>query len=188
MWKKTRLKPIKNSRNSMPSQDEIYKNLKDNVTKIKEDLGQSSDLIVRFINHSDNPYALAQIHIDGITNAQKINEHILEPLLQNTSNLASETLRTNLARSISVSSIKEKNTFTDILSSIVSGSTAIIIVIYPLGVIILICSLIIAPNYINHIKEGLGITPLHVPMQIVLPILLLMIAWIKRKMKASSIG
>jgi len=57
--------------------------------------------------------------------------------------------------------------------------------IYPMGIIVLVSSVIMAPNYIAHINEGLKIVPyyLHIPMQIVIPILLLVIALIKRKLK-----
>lgn len=48
MWKKITLKHIKNNGTSLPSQDGMYKSLNDNVEKIKVDLGNSSDLIVRF--------------------------------------------------------------------------------------------------------------------------------------------
>jgi spore germination protein KB len=59
--------------------------------------------------------------------------------------------------------------------------------IYPLGTTILIFSLIIAPNYIEHIKEGVKFTPyyLHVPMQIVIPLLILIIAVIRQKIMAA---
>ncbi|MDQ0242520.1 spore germination protein KB [Bacillus fengqiuensis] len=62
--------------------------------------------------------------------------------------------------------------------------------IYPMGVMVLIFSLIIAPNYIEHIIEGVKIVPyyLHLPLQIVLPILLLIVAWIRQKAKGVSIG
>jgi spore germination protein KB len=60
--------------------------------------------------------------------------------------------------------------------------------IYPIGVIVLISSFIIAHGYIEHIQEGLKVVPyyLHLPLQIVIPILLLVIALIKEKVKAKA--
>lgn len=57
--------------------------------------------------------------------------------------------------------------------------------IYPIGIIVLIGSMIIAHGYIQHIQEGLIVVPyyLHLPMQIGIPILLLVIALIKEKSK-----
>ncbi|WML48990.1 GerAB/ArcD/ProY family transporter [Neobacillus sp. PS3-34] len=61
--------------------------------------------------------------------------------------------------------------------------------IYPMGIMILISSQIIAHGFIEHIQEGLMVVPyyLHLPLQIVIPLLSLVIAWIKRKVKASSV-
>ncbi|QHW31120.1 GerAB/ArcD/ProY family transporter [Paenibacillus rhizovicinus] len=55
--------------------------------------------------------------------------------------------------------------------------------IYPIGVSVLISSLIIAPTYIHHIYEGVKIVPyyLHLPLQIAVPVLLLIIGWIRQK-------
>lgn len=65
MWKKTHTHHDKNSVNSVSSDSLIYKNLHDNVAKIREDLGNSSDLIIRFIPQINNPYAMALVHIDS---------------------------------------------------------------------------------------------------------------------------
>jgi spore germination protein KB len=61
--------------------------------------------------------------------------------------------------------------------------------IYPMGIILLMCSLIMAHGYIEHIQEGLIVVPyfLHLPLQIVIPILLLVITWIKQKVSSTSI-
>lgn len=54
---------------------------------------------------------------------------------------------------------------------------------YPMGLTVLFLSLIIASNYSEHIQEGLKIFPLYVqlPFQIILPIFLLIIAFIKNR-------
>ncbi|MBP0725096.1 GerAB/ArcD/ProY family transporter [Bacillus sp. RG28] len=55
--------------------------------------------------------------------------------------------------------------------------------IYPIGCIILFCSLAMAPNQIIHYKEGLNFIPyyLHIPFQIIIPFLLLCIAFFRNK-------
>ncbi|MDQ0242522.1 spore germination protein KA [Bacillus fengqiuensis] len=126
MRKKVGTKHDNHLGNSMPSEALMYEDLTENVARIKEDLGNSSDLIVRFIKHLDNPFAFAVIHIDGISNTQNINEHIIEPLLLYKSNLDSESLKDELEQRITISNIKEKNTLIDILSAIISGSTVIL--------------------------------------------------------------
>ncbi|MEH7481063.1 GerAB/ArcD/ProY family transporter [Neobacillus drentensis] len=61
--------------------------------------------------------------------------------------------------------------------------------IYPMGIILIISSIIIANGYIEHIHEGLKVVPyyLHLPLQIGIPILLLVIVWIKNKVKSASV-
>jgi spore germination protein KB len=56
---------------------------------------------------------------------------------------------------------------------------------YPIAVTIVISSIWMAPNYLEHYKEGLDIVPyyLHIPLQIVTPIVLLVIALIQKKKK-----
>ncbi|WP_458412913.1 GerAB/ArcD/ProY family transporter [Schinkia sp. CFF1] len=56
---------------------------------------------------------------------------------------------------------------------------------YPLGLVILFLSLTIAGNYVEHIYEGIQVVPmlLHLPFQVVIPILLLLIAFLKNRPK-----
>jgi spore germination protein KA len=124
LWKKLGSQKKKNNRNPLPSQEQLFTNLNLNIEKIKDELGNTSDLIIRLIKNSEQPPALALLHIDGITDTQKINEYILEPLLKNSS---LEKLKGSLERSIAISNVKENDTFVDVLLSIVSGSTVILI-------------------------------------------------------------
>ncbi|MDM5212442.1 GerAB/ArcD/ProY family transporter [Peribacillus sp. NJ4] len=59
------------------------------------------------------------------------------------------------------------------------------IFIYLVGGVIFISSIMIAPSYQAHINEGLKVVPylLHLPLLIGIPILLLLTAYIKQKMK-----
>lgn len=58
---------------------------------------------------------------------------------------------------------------------------------YPISVIILLISVLMAPNYLAHYREGLDYVPyyLHIPLQIVIPCLLLIIVYIQKKLKAA---
>ncbi|MFY0758785.1 GerAB/ArcD/ProY family transporter [Metabacillus dongyingensis] len=55
--------------------------------------------------------------------------------------------------------------------------------IYPISFLILLSSAIIANSFSEHIKEGFVLTPIyfHLPMAIFIPIILLIVAWIKNK-------
>ncbi|MGP3560297.1 GerAB/ArcD/ProY family transporter [Geobacillus sp. BK01] len=55
--------------------------------------------------------------------------------------------------------------------------------VYPLGLLVLLLSVAIASSYAEHIHEGLKIVTfyLHIPLQIIIPVLLLVIAVIRRR-------
>lgn len=55
--------------------------------------------------------------------------------------------------------------------------------VYPIGIVVLFLSITIASNVSEHIKEGLYIIPffVHLPLQVVIPILLLVIAFFKNR-------
>jgi spore germination protein KB len=56
--------------------------------------------------------------------------------------------------------------------------------VYPMGLIILLLSLTIASNYVEHIHEGIKVVSIiHFPFQVVIPFLLLVTAFFKNKKK-----
>lgn len=57
--------------------------------------------------------------------------------------------------------------------------------VFPIGLIILFASMMIASNYSEHIQEGLKVVPiyLHWPFQIVIPVILLIIAYFRNRKK-----
>ncbi len=59
---------------------------------------------------------------------------------------------------------------------------------FPLGALILFASITISSNYAEHLKEGLEIVPiyLHWPFQIIIPTLLLMIAFFRNRKKKTN--
>lgn len=61
-------------------------------------------------------------------------------------------------------------------------------IVHPIGIIVVFLSVSIASNFTEHLKEGLDILTLyyHLPLQVILPILLLIIAIIKNRKKNRS--
>ncbi|MDR7235650.1 GerAB/ArcD/ProY family transporter [Neobacillus drentensis] len=59
---------------------------------------------------------------------------------------------------------------------------------FPLGLIVLFASVTIASNYAEHIKEGLVVVPVYVhwPFQIIIPTMLLVIAFFRNRKKKKS--
>ncbi len=61
--------------------------------------------------------------------------------------------------------------------------------VFSIGLVVLFYSLSIAQNYFEHVYEGLKIIPLtlHLPFQIVIPALLLVIAFLRNRKKVQSV-
>ncbi|WP_309247440.1 GerAB/ArcD/ProY family transporter [Priestia megaterium] len=61
--------------------------------------------------------------------------------------------------------------------------------VFPIGLVVLFYSLSLTQNYFEHVYEGLKIGPftLHFPFQIVIPALLLMIAFLRNRKNVQSI-
>jgi spore germination protein KB len=57
--------------------------------------------------------------------------------------------------------------------------------VYPIGLVILILSITMSSNFSGHIQEGLQIVPifLHLPFQVIIPIILLGIAFVKNRIR-----
>ncbi|MEF3354022.1 spore germination protein [Paenibacillus sp. GYB006] len=71
---------------SVSSSNVLSYDLHDNLTRLLQKLGKSSDIMVRhFSNSSLSCGPLALIYIDGIVNIDTVNQMILEPLLHESS-------------------------------------------------------------------------------------------------------
>ncbi|MFE4130976.1 GerAB/ArcD/ProY family transporter [Peribacillus sp. YIM B13482] len=59
---------------------------------------------------------------------------------------------------------------------------------YPIGFVILLISIVIASNYSEHIHEGLDAVPIyiHLPFQVIIPMLLLIIAFFKNRKRSKA--
>jgi spore germination protein KB len=58
--------------------------------------------------------------------------------------------------------------------------------VYPMGIVVLLLSITIASNFSEHIQEGFQVVPLyvHLPFQVIIPIFLLIIAFLKNRKRA----
>ncbi|MFI8496304.1 GerAB/ArcD/ProY family transporter [Peribacillus butanolivorans] len=59
---------------------------------------------------------------------------------------------------------------------------------YPVGFVILLISIVISSSYSEHIHEGLGAVPIyiHLPFQVIIPLLLLILAFFKNRKKSKA--
>ncbi|PAE42494.1 spore germination protein [Bacillus sp. 7884-1] len=102
---------------------------------------------------------------------------ITEPTTQTVIKGPKDSFTENLSTNISLVRSRIQNTKLRLKSTKVSN--------YSVGGIILLTSIMIAPSYQSHLDEGLQIVPymLHIPLQIVIPLLLLFTVLIKGKIK-----
>jgi spore germination protein KA len=85
-WLFKKLKTLKNMNTRTPSsghsEECLSRDLRQNISRIHEVLGQSSDLVIRrFIINLEHECAAAVVYIDGLADTSIINDHILRPLM-----------------------------------------------------------------------------------------------------------
>ncbi|WP_211750205.1 spore germination protein [Paenibacillus sp. Marseille-Q4541] len=131
---------VSNDDSSVVMNSPLSENLDDNVAFIKKEFGNSTDLIIRDLNISDESSLRAVlIYVEGLTDTVTIQESIIQALtsedfikkLDPKKDLFSLVKKTV----ISTSNIRELMNSNDIFSSILSGSTLILFNEYNRGII-----------------------------------------------------
>ncbi|WNS41163.1 spore germination protein [Paenibacillus sp. MMS20-IR301] len=68
---------------SVPAPLPLQLSLENNLQEIKRRTGNSSDIVIRtFTNEPLNPLSLAFIYVDGLVNADSVNQTVLQPLME----------------------------------------------------------------------------------------------------------
>ncbi|WP_421383560.1 spore germination protein [Bacillus salacetis] len=101
-----------------PPQSPLSDDLETNITAIMDGFGQSSDLQYRRLDHNKK---IIIFYINGITNTDIINKHIVEPL-QETNIEEPEDIQD----AVSVNNLQIEKDLKNILSSLAQGQTAIL--------------------------------------------------------------
>ncbi|WP_379154770.1 spore germination protein [Paenibacillus sp. sgz5001063] len=118
--------------NSVPAPLPLDPSLEVNLQELDQRVGQSSDVIVRrFINESLSSLSLAFVYIDGLVNADVVNQTVLQPLLE-TVTLKSESITATEAyrmikdQILPIGGVKEGKTLGTLLSMLFDGYTLIL--------------------------------------------------------------
>lgn len=118
-----RLRPM----NTCPLSEELHRN----IAHLKQELGESSDVVIRFIKNKDHSFVLGIVHIDGISNTQHINQYIIEPLskclISSNSIFSFQDVHEKLEPLLSVSGLQVGQRFDELLTAVLTGGTAIVI-------------------------------------------------------------
>lgn len=108
--------------------------LQSNIHRIREALGQSSDLVVREFTLGGNPKTLgALLYIDGLANATLVGDQILRTLMrteESTAGMAAWHSRDSLdqlkSRVIAAASVREEDDLGQAVLSLVRGETLVL--------------------------------------------------------------
>lgn len=120
----------------IPFQNDISRSLNkdilENIKRIKDDFGDSSDLIIRHETLGEGlQHSFAVIHIDGISDEKLVNEGIIEKIVginfEKDTTLSLTDLENGLKGIISVSSLKSQSSYTNLLSGLLLGDTIILL-------------------------------------------------------------
>lgn len=110
----------------------LSKDINENLKRIKDDFGDSTDLIIRHEPLGEGQYySFAIIHIDGISNDQLINNFIVEKIVslnkEKNSDISLSDLESGLKGIISVSALRSQSSYTNLLSAVLMGDTVILL-------------------------------------------------------------
>ena len=114
-------------------------NIRDNIDRLTNIMNNSGDIKTREFNITGSTMKAAIIYISSLANEDMIQEHILKPLIMESATMFNKTqvsfheIKNSM---MSVSSIKEAETFDEIVLDVMSGDTLIIIQGFTRGLII----------------------------------------------------
>lgn len=104
----------------------ISETLDTNVQQLKKDLGEDSDFLLREITLGGNSaHSVAIVHIDGVSDEQRVIEGIIEPLQEQE---ATEAFSLDwVMNEVTISGIKKAKSWNEAIFAILCGDTAIFI-------------------------------------------------------------
>ncbi len=84
LFKRTRKKLFEKSDKKIEESDFLSPSLPDNLTFLKQQTGNSQDIVIRPLKTEASPVAnLAIVYVDGIVDAATVNEFIFESIMAN---------------------------------------------------------------------------------------------------------
>ncbi|MFD9628780.1 spore germination protein [Peribacillus muralis] len=105
--------------------------MNENVMRLKNELGHSSDLSVRLIEspHHKSVVHAAVIHLDGMADATMINENIVNPLIEwfrGNDQILTE-MEKRASRILTVSQLTVNDSWQELISSVLTGDTVVLV-------------------------------------------------------------
>ena len=111
----------------------LSQKLNENIEKVKELTGNSSDIIIReFLFGNRKKINAALIYVDGLTNSNTINESIIRPLMYGADfinrpgKISADTIAEIKGEMLSVGEVQEINNMDELLKGCFSGDAALV--------------------------------------------------------------
>lgn len=131
LFKRTRKKLFEKSDKKIEESDFLSPSLPDNLTVIKQQTGNSQDIVIRPLKTEASPVAnLAIVYVDGIVDAATVNEFIFESIMANPRQYegTSEELLQHLAdNGVALGSLKTVQEWKDLFQELMDGNTIVLI-------------------------------------------------------------
>ncbi|WP_244169759.1 spore germination protein [Paenibacillus helianthi] len=112
----------------------LTENLDDNLQHIREGLGNSLDLIIRYFQTIDDAPRIAAVYMDGLTDKEIVNEFISHAMSFQTVNEEGQKLTTSLdiykymkEKALNPGKGKSVTTISELFEALLSGNTLILI-------------------------------------------------------------
>lgn len=125
--KRSKEKPTTNNQIKVNTLSDV---VNENVVKLMNELGHSSDLSIRMIEspHHKSVQA-AVIHLDGLADSNIINENIVDPLIQwfKENNQILTGLEERAIHILTVSQLTVKESWQDFMSAVLTGDTVVLL-------------------------------------------------------------
>ena len=115
-WKK--LKKGSNSQSNRLLKNNLFKELSKNIAQIQKFFHQSPDLVIRRFQINTNGIDAALVYLEGLTDKQSIQNHVLSPLIHG-------TLNTNMELPISIGHIEKVDNWNQIYDAILEGDSVL---------------------------------------------------------------
>lgn len=119
------MEQLYNSKNEITV--ELSKQLKANIAII-ERLFQDCDDIVKkefFLNHGEGQISVYMVYVDGLTDNDMVQEHVIRPLQRFKIGKEGDIFETFFHSEIDMADIKEETSFNNVVNSILKGDTAL---------------------------------------------------------------
>jgi len=132
-WNPFQKKNLDNNTDKKQDESPLHKDISENIAKLKKEFGDSTEIVIRTFHigrHKDIP--AASIYMEGLADQTFVNKFIMESLMLHSSGIEEHASSKEIFQSIkmnalTLSNVKILKVWDDLVLSILSGSTIIMI-------------------------------------------------------------